>query len=101
MKDQELELTDKQFLIVSNDDPGIRKLRYLTINSLKPQSLQTFISGESKGIAIGLYPKFPIESIEPSWLAKYFSTNAIAGILSLISAFTAVVLEKIIPSDNP
>ena len=81
--------------------PGIRKLRYLSINPLKPQGLQTFISGKSKGIAVGLYPQFPIQSINPSWLSKYFSSEAIAAILSFISAFTAVVLEKIVFPDNP
>ena len=101
MKDRELELETNQFLIVADDKPGIRKLRYLSINPLKPQGLQTFISGKSKGIAVGLYPEFPIKSIKPSWLSKYFSTEAIAGIISFISAFTAVVLEKILFPDNP
>ena len=101
MKGQELELEKNQFLIINDDKPGIRKLRYLSINPLKPQGLQTFISGESKGIAIGLYPEFPIETIQPSWLSKYVSPDAIAGILSFISAFTAVILEKILFPDNP
>ena len=101
MKDKELELEKNQFLIVADDKPGIRKLRYLSINPLKPQGLQTFISGKSKGIAVGLYPQFPIQSINPSWLSKYFSSEAIAAILSFISAFTAVVLEKIVFPDNP
>ena len=100
MKGEELKLEKNQFLIINDNKPGIRKLRYLSINPLKPQGLQTFISGESKGIAVGLYPEFPIESIEPSWLSKYFSPDAIAGIISFISAFTAVVLEKILFPDN-
>ena len=101
MKDRELELEKNQFLIIANDKPGIRKLRYLSINPLQTQGLQTFISGKSKGIAVGLYREFPIKTIKPSWLSKYFSSEAIAGILSFISAFTAIVLEKILFPDNP
>ena len=101
MKAEELKLENNQFLIIADDKPGIRKLRYLDLNPLKPQGLQTFISGKSKGIAVGLYPQFPIETIEPSWLSKYFSTEAIAALLSFISAFTAIVLEKLLFPDNP
>ncbi|MDJ0904250.1 MAG: hypothetical protein QNJ55_36250 [Xenococcus sp. MO_188.B8] len=101
MNNQDLKLEPKQLLIVIDNNPGIRKLLYLSINPLKPQGLQTFISGKSKGLATGLSTEFPIESIQPSWLSKYFSTEAIAGIISFISAFTAVVLEKILFPDNP
>lgn len=101
MKDKTIELKNNQFLIISDDKPGIRKLRYLSINPLKNRGLQTFISGKSRGVAVGLYPQFPIEKIAPSRLSKYFSSEAIAAILSFISAFTAVALEKIFFSDNP
>ena len=100
MKDKDLNLENNQFLIVTDDKPGIRKLRYLSINPQKPPSLRTFISGKSRGIAVGLYPQFPIKSINPSWLSKYFPSEAITAILSFISAFTAVVLEKIVFPDN-
>ncbi len=51
MHRQDLNLEKNQFLIVADDKPGIRKLRYLSINPQQPPSLTTFISGKSKGIA--------------------------------------------------
>ena len=101
MHRQDLNLEKNQFLIVADDKPGIRKLRYLSINPQKPPSLTTFISGKSKGIATGLYPQFPIAQIQPSLLAKYLSSEAIAAVLSFFSAFTALVIEKVLFKDNP
>ena len=100
MNNQDLNLEKNHFLIVADDKPGIRKLRYLSINPQQPPSLTTLISGKSKGIAAGLYPQFPIAEIKPSLLSKYFSSEAIAAILSFFSAFTALVLQKIVFPDN-
>ncbi|MEM7556119.1 MAG: hypothetical protein AAF378_18865 [Cyanobacteria bacterium P01_A01_bin.84] len=77
MHDQDLNLEKNQFLIVTDDQPGIRKLRYLAIKSDNPSGLTTLISGKSKGIAVGLYPQFPIVEIRPSLLSKYLSSEAI------------------------
>lgn len=101
MHRQDLNLEKNQFLIVADDKPGIRKLRYLSINPQQPPNLTTFISGKSKGIATGLYPQFPIAQIQPSLLAKYLSSEAIAAVLSFFSAFTALVIEKVLFKDNP
>ena len=96
MNNQDLNLEQKQLLIVIDNNPGIRKLLYLSINPLDPQGLQTYISGKSKGLATGLSSEFPIESIKPSWLSKYFSTEAIAAILGFMTAVTILALEKIL-----
>ena len=101
MNDREIKLQANQFLVVTDGKPGIRKLRHLSIHPQNPQGLNTLISGKSKGIAVGLFPQFPIQSINPSWLSKYFSSEAIAAILSFVAAFTAVVLEKILFPDKP
>ncbi|MEM8721439.1 MAG: hypothetical protein AAGE84_19460 [Cyanobacteria bacterium P01_G01_bin.39] len=100
MHDQDLNLEKNQFLIVADDKPGIRKLRYLDIKPNKPLSLTTLVSGKSKGIAVGLYPQFPIAAIRPSLLSKYLSSEAIAAILSFFSAFTALAIERVLFQDN-
>ncbi len=100
MHDKELNLEKNQFLIVADEKPGIKKLRYLSINPKQPPSLRTLISGKSKGIAAGLYPQFPIAEIKPSLLSQYLSSGAIAAILGSLSTFTLLTLEKIIFRDN-
>ena len=96
MHDQDLNLKKNQFLIVADDKPGIRKLRYLSINHKQPASLNTLISGKSKGIAAGLYPQFLIAQIKPNLLSQYLSSEAIAALLGSLSTFTLLTLEKII-----
>jgi len=64
-------------------------------------ALTTLISGESTGIAAGLYSQFAIAQIKPSLLTKYLSSEAIAAILGSLSAFTILALEKIIFKDAP
>lgn len=101
MHNQNLNLEKNQFLIVTDNKPGIRKLRYLSINPKQFPSLSTLISGKSKGIAAGLYPQFPIAEIKPSLLSQYLSSGAIAAILGSLSTFTLLTLEKIIFKDSP
>ena len=101
MHNQDLNLEKNQFLIVDDDQPGIRKLRYLSINPKQPPSLTTFISGESTGIAAGLYPQFAIAEIRPSLLSQFLSSEAIAAILGSLATFTILTLEKIIFKDVP
>ena len=100
MYNQDLNLEKNQFLIISDDKPGIRKLRYLSINPQQSPSLKTLISGKSKGIAAGLYPQFPIAQIKPGLLSQYLSSGAIAAILGSLSTFTLLTLEKIIFRDG-
>ena len=96
MEGKSLQLKENQFLIILSK-PGIRKLRYIQIHPQSPQGLQTLISGESQGIKVGLYPKFPVQSIEPSWLSKHFSQEAINAILAFIAALTGVLLPRLFP----
>ncbi|MBW4660515.1 MAG: hypothetical protein KME15_17730 [Drouetiella hepatica Uher 2000/2452] len=96
MQRQSLQLKENQFLIIASK-PGIRKLRYIQIHPQSPQGLQTLVSGESQGIKVGLYPQFPIQSIEPSWLSKHFSQEAINAILAFIAALTGVLLPRLFP----
>ena len=93
-------MRQNQFLIVADDKPGIRKLRYLAIKPDKPSGVTTFISGKSQGIAVGLYPQFPIAEIKPSLLSQYLSSEAIAAILGSLATFTILVLEKIMFRDD-
>lgn len=46
---------------------------------------------------MGLDPKFPVESIKPSWLSKYFSQEAVNALLAFIAALTAVLLPRLFP----
>ncbi len=99
---QKMELQEHQFLIVNSSNSGIKKIRSIQINSPDPQLnshkfLQTFITGESKGIAVGLYPDFPVESIEPNFLSKHLSSEAINAIIGFITAFTAILLPRLFP----
>ncbi|NEO31452.1 MAG: hypothetical protein F6K36_13655 [Symploca sp. SIO3C6] len=97
MKNKTLKLQENQFLIVFSDKPGIRKLRYIQIKTKPTQGLQTLISGESEGIAVGLYPEFPVESIKPSWLSKNLSQEGINALLAFIAALTGVLLPSLFP----
>ncbi|MGK7932886.1 MAG: hypothetical protein AB4041_15860 [Microcystaceae cyanobacterium] len=95
LANKKLELQEKQFLIVNQPNPGIRKLRSLQIHPNSPQGLQTFISGESRGIAVGLYKQFPVETLKPSLLSKYLSQEAVNALLALIGAFTGIFLPRL------
>jgi hypothetical protein len=95
MGSQTIELQPNQFLIPLSKQPGIYKLRNIQINPLSPQGLKTVFLGESKGIAVGLYPEFPLQKIEPTWLSKYLSQEATNSILAFIAAFTGILLPRL------
>ncbi|NEO33016.1 MAG: hypothetical protein F6K36_21845 [Symploca sp. SIO3C6] len=97
MKEKKMELEENQFLLIESDKPGITKLHQIQINTQSPEGLRTRFSGKSKGIAVGLDPKFPVESIEPSWLSKYLSQEAVNALLAFIAALTAVLLPRLFP----
>lgn len=97
LKDEVMELQKNQFLIVQSKHPGIRKLRFIQLHPETPVGLQTFISGESRGISVGLYKEFPVQSIEPSWLSKNFSQEAINALLAFIATITAIFLPRLFP----
>jgi hypothetical protein len=98
LEGNKLELQEQQFLIINDPQPGIRKIRSLQIYPEEPQGLRTFITGESRGIAVGLYPNFPVQSLKPSLLSKYLSQEAVNALLALLGAFTGIFVEKAINS---
>jgi hypothetical protein len=103
LEGNKLELQEQQFLIINDPQPGIRKIRSLQIYPEEPQGLRTFITGESRGIAVGLYPNFPVQSLKPSLLSKYLSQEAVNALLALLGAFTGIFLPRLFPekAKNP
>jgi len=97
MGSQTMKLNPDQFLIIPTNQPGISRLRYIRLNPTTPKGLKILISGKSNSIATGLYPDYPVQKIEPSFLSKYFSQEAINAILAFIGAFTAVLLPRLFP----
>lgn len=114
MMGQSLKLQPGQFLIIPSDrdfdksncrmsptqNPGIQRLRDIRLNTKDPQGLQTLFSGESKCLAIGLYERFPTQSIEPSWLLKYLPQEGINAIYTLIGAFTGILFPRLFPDED-
>ena len=94
-----MKLQPNQFLVVASK-PGITKLRYIQIQSKSPQGLKTLFFGESDSLAVGLYPKFPVQRIEPSWLSKNLSQEAINAILSFVAALTGFFLPRLFPDSS-
>lgn len=89
-----MDLQANQFLIVTPDDPGIRKLRSIQIHPDDPMGLQTLISGESSEVAAGFYQNFPVETIKPSLLSKY-PQEAVNALLAFIAALTGFFLPRL------
>lgn len=97
MGSQKIELQPNQFLIVLSKTPGIKKIRNIQIKNQSPQGLNTLFFGESKGVAVGLYPEFPLQKIELSWLSKHFSQEATNSILAFLAACTGILLPRLFP----
>lgn len=114
MAGQSLKLQNRQFLIIpSNRDfdkfncqvsphqnLGIQRIRDIHLNLKDPKGIQTLFSGESKCLGIGLYERFPTQSIEPSWLLKYLPQEGINAIYTLIGAFTGILFPRLFPEDD-
>lgn len=114
MMGQSLKLQNRQFLIIPtnrsfdkfncqvspNQNLGIQRLSDIHLNLKEPKGLQTLFSGESKCLAIGLYERFPTQSIEPSWLLKYLPQEGINAIYTLIGAFTGILFPRLFPEDD-
>ncbi|ARV60417.1 hypothetical protein BZZ01_18860 [Nostocales cyanobacterium HT-58-2] len=94
---QVMELQPEQFLIIPPKEVGIRRLRSIRIHPNSPQGLQTLISGETRGIAVGLYPAFPVQKIEPSWLSKHISQDAVNALLTFLGALNGILLPRLLP----
>ncbi len=90
-----MKLQADQFL-VPQSQPGIQKLRYIQLHSKSPQGLKTLFAGRSTGIAIGLYPEFPVQKLEPSWLSQYLSQEGVNALLAFVAAVTGVVLPRLL-----
>jgi len=93
MREKIIEVQKRQFLAVQKG-PGVRKLRRVQV---QPQGLRVLFSGQSTGVAVGLYRQFPLQSIEPKWLSKYLSQEAFSGIVGLLTAFTAILFPRLFP----
>ncbi|MEL4896465.1 hypothetical protein [Crocosphaera sp. Alani8] len=97
-----MKLEKNQFLITNSPQSAIKKIRSLSLTSdpKLPQGIQTFITGETNSIAVGLYRDFPVESIQPNLLSKHLSSEAITAIITFITTLTAVFLPRLFP-DSP
>ena len=113
MMGQSLKLQPNQFLIIPTDRPykescrmaptqpsGIQRLRGIRLNLKEPRGLETLISGESKCLAIGFYPEFPAEKIEPSWLLHHVPQEGINAIYTLLGAFTGILFPLLLPENG-
>ena len=99
---EKIELQNNQFLIINPQNSGIKKIRSLDIKTNYTTGIQTFITGESNSIAVGLYPDFPVESMKPNLLSKHLSSEAITAIITFITTLTGILLPRLFPesSDN-
>jgi len=97
MGGQTMKLNPDQFLIIPPQQAGITRLRYIHLNPATPTGLKVLVSGKSNSIAAGLYTDYPVQKIEPGFLSKYFSQEAINAILAFIGAFTAILLPRLFP----
>ncbi|WP_048314567.1 hypothetical protein, partial [Crocosphaera watsonii] len=99
---EKIELEKNQFLTTKSPETAIIKIRSLTITNYPklPPGIQTFITGETNSISVGLYPDFPVESIQPNLLSKHLSSEAITAIITFITTLTAVFLPRLFP-DSP
>ena len=95
MGSETLAVKPRQYFIVLSRNPGIRKLRSIHLKLQAPTGLETLFTGESRGIAVGLYPQFPVQKIQPSWLSRYFSPEGISALLAFVSALTGILLPRL------
>lgn len=102
MAEKEIAVQTNQFLITGK--PGIFKLLKIQINPQSPEGLQVRFSGASREIAVGLDPRFPVQKIKPSWLAKYLPPEVINALLSFCAAVVGYLLPYLFtpsPPSNP
>ncbi|MBD2607930.1 hypothetical protein H6G81_26285 [Scytonema hofmannii FACHB-248] len=98
MAEQELELKANQFLITGK--PGIEFLAKIGVRSQPPQGLQVRFSGRSEGIEIGLDPNFIVDSIRPSFLAKYLTKDAISALISFCGGVAGALLPLLLAAKS-
>lgn len=98
MAEQELELKPNQFFITGK--PGIELLAKMRVRSQAPQGLQVRFSGRSEGIEIGLDPNFIVDSIRPSFLAKYLTKDAISALISFCGGVAGALLPLLLAAKS-
>ena len=98
MAEQELELKPNQFFITGK--PGIELLAKMRVRSQPPQGLQVRFSGRSEGIEIGLDPNFIVDSIRPSFLAKYLTKDAISALISFCGGVAGALLPLLLAAKS-
>ncbi|MDJ0730714.1 MAG: hypothetical protein QNJ33_12050 [Crocosphaera sp.] len=94
---EKIKLEKNQFLVIDSQQSAIKKIRSLTIHPELPKGIQTFITGETNSIAVGLYPDFPVESIQPNLLSKHLSSEAITALITFITTLTGIFLPRLFP----
>ena len=99
IQSQALELQPQQFLIFPNSETSITKLRDLRIEPKASNGIRTYFTGSTDRIAIGHYPKLPIQEIKVNRLSQ-FPTEFISAFLALLGAFTGVLLPRLFPTET-
>jgi hypothetical protein len=99
MERQIIDLQADQFLIIPSSEPGISKIRYIRHNLKAPFGLSVSFTGNSKGIATGLYPEFPVQEVKPNLLSRV-PQEVVNAILSFLAALFAVLLPQLLPKQN-
>lgn len=94
MAEQELELKPNQFFLTGK--PGVKLVNKIQVRSQSPQGLQVRFSGRSEGLEIGLDPNFIVDSIRPSFLAKYLTKDAISVLLSFCGGVVGALLPLLL-----
>lgn len=101
LDDKTLEFQREQFLVLADRSPGFQRLRSLSIDPKNPIGWSLLASGESTEISAGLSPRFPVQAIKsPTVLATWLNSEAFAGIVGLLSAFTGIFIPRLFP-DRP
>jgi hypothetical protein len=62
--------------------------------------LQVRFSGRSEGIEIGLDPNFIVDSIRPSFLAKYLTKDAISALISFCGGVAGALLPLLLAAKS-
>ncbi|MCL1472810.1 hypothetical protein [Argonema antarcticum] len=84
MAGQERNIEQNQFLIT--EEPGVKLLRNIQLHPQSPQGLEVRISGQTNRLQIGLDSRFPVATIQASWLDGILPRDAIIALISFSAA---------------
>lgn len=87
MAGQERNIEPNQFLIT--EEPGVKLLRNIQIHPqspASPQGLEVRISGQTNRLQVGLDSRFPVATIQASWLDKILPRDVIIALISFSAA---------------